>query len=201
MNVYQIGCIILLIILLVLSLVFLIKKEKYQDMNSVHNHLTELENRIYSVERKDDSEKPSTENNLGNDKPEYVQKSIIGKDSVFYLPINGSNQNFLCKVTRPSHTDFYDEIGIIGQNSNGSTISNFSDDYNIIYSFYEKLDMVQKNKYIKTWETMVSPNNWNGLIKPYVLIRERSEKNNPEWEEGWLQVNVYPVGNMKRSNV
>ena len=201
MNVYQIVCLILLIILLVLSLVFLITKEKYQDMNSVHNHLTELENRIYSVERKDDSEKPSTENNLGNDKPEYVQKSIIGKDSVFYLPINGSSQNFLCKVTRPSHNDFYDEIGIIGQNSNGSTISNFSDDYNIIYSFYEKLDMVQKNKYIKTWETMVSPNNWNGLIKPYVLIRERSEKNNPEWEEGWLQVNVYPVGNMKRSNV
>ena len=201
MNVYQIVCLILLIILLVLSLVFLIKKEKYQDMNSVHNHLTELENRIYSVERKDDNTKPSTENNLGNDKPEYVQKSIIGKDSVFYLPINGLRQNFLCKVTRPSHTDFYDEIGIIGQNSNGSTISNFSDDYNIIYSFYEKLDMVQKNKYIKTWETMVSPNNWNGLIKPYVLIRERSEKNNPEWEEGWLQVNVYPVGNMKRSNV
>ena len=144
MNVYQIGCIILLIILLVLSLIFFVKKEKYQDMNSVHNHLTELENRIYSVERKDDSEKPSTENNLGNDKPEYVQKSIIGKDSVFYLPINGLRQNFLCKVTRPSHTDFYDEIGIIGQNSNGSTISNFSDDYNIIYSFYEKLDMVQK---------------------------------------------------------
>jgi hypothetical protein len=201
MNVYQIVCMILLIILLVLSLIFFVKKEKYQDMNSVHNHLTELENRIYSVERKDDSEKPSTENNLGNDKPEYVQKSIIGKDSVFYLPINGLRQNFLCKVTRPSHTDFYDEIGIIGQNSNGSTISNFSDDYNIIYSFYEKLDMVQKNKYIKTWETMVSPNNWNGLIKPYVLIRERSEKNNPEWEEGWLQVNVYPVGNMKRSNV
>ena len=201
MNVYQIVCMILLIILLVLSLIFFVKNEKYQDMNSVHNHLTELENRIYSVERKDDSEKPSTENNLGNDKPEYVQKSIIGKDSVFFLPINGLRQNFLCKVTRPSHTDFYDEIGIIGQNSNGSTISNFSDDYNIIYSFYEKLDMVQKNKYIKTWETMVSPNNWNGLIKPYVLIRERSEKNNPEWEEGWLHVNVYPVGNMKRSNV
>tara|TARA_Y100000389_G_scaffold73427_1_gene70047 strand:- start:616 stop:1221 length:606 start_codon:yes stop_codon:yes gene_type:complete len=201
MNVYQIVCLILLIILLVLSLVFLITKEKYQDMNSVHNHLTELENRIYSVERKDDNTKPSTENNLGNDKPEYVQKSIIGKDSIFYLPINGSRQNFLCKVTRPSHTDFYDEIGIIGQNSNGSTISNFADDYNIIYSFYEKLDMVQKNKYIKTWETMVSPNNWNGLIKPYVLIRERSNKNNPEWEEGWLQVNVYPVGNIKRSNV
>lgn len=201
MNVYQTVCLILLIILLVLSLVFLIKKEKYQDMNSVYNHLTELENRIYSVERKDDNTKPSTENNLGNDKPEYVQKSIIGKDSIFYLPINGSRQNFLCKVTRPSHTDFYDEIGIIGQNSNGSTISNFADDYNIIYSFYEKLDMVQKNKYIKTWETMVSPNNWNGLIKPYVLIRERSEKNNPEWEEGWLQVNVYPVGNIKRSNV
>ena len=100
MNVYQIVCMILLIILLVLSLIFFVKKEKYQDMNSVHNHLTELENRIYSVERKDDSEKPSTENNLGNDKPEYVQKSIIGKDSVFYLPINGLRQNFLCNLLR-----------------------------------------------------------------------------------------------------
>lgn len=201
MNVYQIVCLMLLIILLVLSLVFLVKKEKYQDLNSLHNHLTELENRIYSVERKDDNAKSSTENNLDNDKLSYVQKSIIGKDSVFYLPMDGSRQNFLCKVTRPSHNDFYDEIGIIGQNSNGSTISNFSDDYNIIYSFYEKVDLVQKNKYIKTWETMLSPDKWNGLFKPYVLVRERTTTNDPEWEEGWLQVNVYPVGDIKRKNV
>ncbi len=200
MNIWQIICICMVILIVILALILLFKKENYEDLNSLHNHITEIENRIQNLERVKDI---PTQNHLesNNKKLTYVQKSIVGKNSVFYLPMNGSQQNFLCKVTRPIHNDFYDEIGIIGQNSNGTTISNFSDDYNIIYSFYEKLDVIEKNKYVKTWETMLSPNSWNGLVKPFVLIRERTQKENPEWEEGWLQINVYPVGNIKRTNV
>lgn len=200
MNVFEIACLLLVIILFIVSLVLVIKRENYTDLNSVHNHTTELENRLQNLERttniisKDDA-------NFHSKNINYVQKSNIGKDSVFYLPMNGSQQNFLCKVSRPVHNDFYDEIGIIGQNSNGTTMSGFSDDYNIVYSFYEKLDVIEKNNYVKTWESMVSPVKWNGLDKPYVLIRERIEKQNPEWKEGWLQVICYPVGNIKRSNV
>lgn len=196
----EILCVFLIIIIAILAFVLVFKKENYEDLNSLHNHITEIENRIQNLERvKDTSSQSEVQSN--NKKLTYVQKSIVGKDSVFYLPMDGSQQNFLCKVTRPIHNDFYDEIGIIGQNSNGTTMSGFSDDYNIVYSFYENLDAIEKNKYITTWETMVSPNSWNGLNKPFVLIRERTDKKNPEWEEGWLQINVYPVGNIKRSNI
>ena len=195
------GIVCLIILLFILFYVItLSKREKYEDLNSLHNHITEIENRLQNLERKNGlSSQNEPQNN--NKKLTYVQKSIIGKDSVFYLPMNGSTQNFLCKVKRPIHNDFYDEIGIIGQNSNGTTMSGFSDDYNIVYSFYENLDAIEKNKHVTTWENMVSPNNWNGLNKPFVLIRERTDKQNPEWEEGWLQINVYPVGNIKRSNI
>lgn len=196
----EILCVFLIIIIAILAFVLVFKKENYEDLNSLHNHITEIENRIQNLERvKDTSSQSEVQSN--NKKLTYVQTSIVGKDSVFYLPMDGSQQNFLCKVTRPIHNDFYDEIGIIGQNSNGTTMSGFSDDYNIVYSFYENLDAIEKNKYITTWETMVSPNSWNGLNKPFVLIRERTDKKNPEWEEGWLQINVYPVGNIKRSNI
>ena len=200
MNTWQIICRCMVILIVILAFILLFKKENYEDLNSLHNHITEIENRIQNLERVKDIP-PQNQSESNNKKLTYVQKSIVGKDSVFYLPMNGSQQNFLCKVTQPIHNDFYDEIGIIGQNSNGTTISNFSDDYNIIYSFYEKLDVIEKNKYVTTWETMLSPNSWNGLVKPFVLIRERTQKENPEWEEGWLQINVYPVGNIKRSNV
>jgi hypothetical protein len=142
-----INIIYMVILIVILCFILLFKKENYEDLNSFHNHITEIENRIQNLERvKDIPRQNQSESN--NKKLTYVQKSIVGKNSIFYLPMNGSQQNFLCKVTRPIHNDFYDEIGIIGQNSNGTSISNFSDDYKIIYSFYEKLDVIEKNKYV-----------------------------------------------------
>lgn len=136
-----------------------------------------------------------------NGEPIFINKSIIGRDMVFYLPMNGKERSFLCKVPKPSHTDFYDEIGIIGQNRNGTTLSGFSKDYNIMYSFYEDIDYLERNRNRRTWESLVSPNKWNGLVKPYVFVRERDNMRDPDWKEGWLQINVYPVGKSKRANV
>jgi len=195
--------IILITIALALVTLLFIKSEEKYDENSIYNHLTELENKFHILERKIENISTTDEyvDNDINNVPILVRKSNIGRDSVFYLPVEHNKpQNFLCKVELPSHkNDLYEEIGIIGQHSNGSVMSGFANDYNIIYSFYENLDHINKNERMKTWENMVVPNEWNGLSKPFVFIRERQkERKSPEWNDGWLQVIVFPVENNKR---
>jgi len=190
------------VVLLMFSVLtwYCFKKENYEDSESILNHFTDIENKISTLERqitKLSKLSVKTPTSPISDIPTIITKRLLGRNSIYYIPLDSGQRNFLLRIDSTSdRNEYYYEYGIVGQYSNNTNFSDFSKKYNILYSFYEETDNINDREI--TIENMVSPVEWNGINNPYVFIRERERTNrNSDWARGWLQIILFPTSTIK----